>query len=101
VGGQRHDPAALAPGKSRYPLYKRLGGERNNSVRLYKLTQVFNSSCGIKTDSRCEMDKLLIPAQMHPSHDVASVQKWQILITYTSCGYTVLRPSSHSIKRGH
>jgi len=26
VGGQRHAPAALSPGKSRYPLYKRLGG---------------------------------------------------------------------------
>jgi hypothetical protein len=25
VGGQRHAPAALAPGKTRYPLYRRLG----------------------------------------------------------------------------
>jgi hypothetical protein len=26
VGGQRHAPAALLPGKTRYPLYRRLGG---------------------------------------------------------------------------
>ena len=25
VGGQRHAPAALTPGKTRYPLYRRLG----------------------------------------------------------------------------
>ena len=24
MGGQRHDPAALPPGKTRYPLYRRL-----------------------------------------------------------------------------
>ena len=26
VGGQRHDPTVLPPGKTRCPLYKRLGG---------------------------------------------------------------------------
>ena len=26
VGGQHHAPAALSPGKARYPLYRRLGG---------------------------------------------------------------------------
>ena len=26
VGDQRHAPAALSPGKTRYPLYRRLGG---------------------------------------------------------------------------
>ena len=26
VGGQRHDPAAIPPGMTRYPLYRRLGG---------------------------------------------------------------------------
>jgi len=32
VGGQRHAPAALPPGKTRYPLYTKLGGSR---VGLY------------------------------------------------------------------
>jgi len=28
VGGQRHVSAALPPGKTRYPLYRRLGGSQ-------------------------------------------------------------------------
>ena len=32
VRGQRHAPAALPPGKTRYPLYRRLGGLRSGQV---------------------------------------------------------------------
>jgi hypothetical protein len=31
VGGQRHARAALPPGKTRYPLYRRLGGPHSLS----------------------------------------------------------------------
>jgi hypothetical protein len=34
VGGQRHALAALPPGKTRYPLYRRLGGLQGRSGRL-------------------------------------------------------------------
>ena len=34
VGGQRHAPAALPPGKTRYPLYRRLGGPQGRSGRV-------------------------------------------------------------------
>jgi hypothetical protein len=37
VGGQRHVPAALPPGKSRYPLYRRLGGPQGRSGRVRKI----------------------------------------------------------------
>ena len=33
VSGQHHTPAALHPGKSRYPLYSRLGGPQGQSGR--------------------------------------------------------------------
>jgi hypothetical protein len=36
VGGQRHALAALPPGKTRYPLYRRLGGPQGRSGRLRK-----------------------------------------------------------------
>jgi len=36
VGDQRHAPAALPPGKTRYPLYKRLGGPQGRSGRMRK-----------------------------------------------------------------
>ena len=38
VGGQHHAPAALPPGKTRYPLYKRLGGPQCRSGRVRKIS---------------------------------------------------------------
>ena len=38
VGGQHHDPAALPPGKIRYPLYRRLGGPQGRSGRVRKIS---------------------------------------------------------------
>jgi len=37
VGGQRHAPAALPPGKTRYPLYRRLGMPQGRSGRVRKI----------------------------------------------------------------
>jgi hypothetical protein len=37
VGGQRHASAALPPGKTRYPLYRMLGGPQVQSERLLKI----------------------------------------------------------------
>jgi hypothetical protein len=37
VGGQRHAPASLPPGKTRYPLYRRLGEPQNRSGRVQKI----------------------------------------------------------------
>ena len=38
VGGQHHAPAALPPGKTRYPLYRRLGRPQGRSGRLRKIS---------------------------------------------------------------
>jgi hypothetical protein len=38
VGGPRHAPAALPPGKTRYPLYTRLGGPQSRSGRVRKIS---------------------------------------------------------------
>ena len=38
MGGQRHASAALPPGKSRYPFYRRLGGPQGRSGRLRKIS---------------------------------------------------------------
>ena len=37
MGCQRHVPAALTPGKTRYPLYRRLGGPQSRSGRVRKI----------------------------------------------------------------
>jgi hypothetical protein len=38
VGGQRHAPAALHPGMTRYPSYRRLGGPQGWSGRVRKFS---------------------------------------------------------------
>ena len=38
VGGQRHAPAALPPGNTRYPLYRRLNGPQGRSGRVRKIS---------------------------------------------------------------
>ena len=39
VGGQRHAPSALPPGKmTRFPLYRRLGGTQGRSGRVRKIS---------------------------------------------------------------
>jgi len=37
AGGQRHTPAALSPGKTRYPLYRRLGVPQGRSRQVRKI----------------------------------------------------------------
>jgi len=39
VGGQSHGLAALPQRKTRYPLYKRLGGPQDRSGRLWKISR--------------------------------------------------------------
>jgi hypothetical protein len=38
VGGQLHDPAALASGTTRYPLYRRQGGHKGLFGRVGKIS---------------------------------------------------------------
>jgi hypothetical protein len=38
VGGQRQAPATLPPEKTRYPLYRRLGGPQSQSGRVRKIS---------------------------------------------------------------
>ena len=38
VGGQRHAPAAIPPGKTRYRLYRRLGEPYGQSGRVRKIS---------------------------------------------------------------
>ena len=38
IGGQHHFPAALSPGRTRYPLYRRLGGPQDRSGRVRKIS---------------------------------------------------------------
>ena len=56
VGGQRHAPTALPPGKTRYTLYRRLGGLQGRSGRLWKLSP---PPTGIRSPDRPARSELL------------------------------------------
>jgi len=46
MGGYLHAPAALPPGMTRYPLYKRLGGPQAWSGRVQKISPYQDSLPG-------------------------------------------------------
>ena len=46
LGGQRHAPGALSPGKTRYPLYSRLGGPQARSGQVRKISPARDSISG-------------------------------------------------------
>ena len=48
MGGQHHAPAALPPGKTRYPLYRRLGGLQGRSGRV----RIISPLTGIRSPDR-------------------------------------------------
>ena len=48
VGGQHHAPAALHPGKTRYPLYRRLSGPQDRSELVRKISPL----TGIRSPDR-------------------------------------------------
>jgi hypothetical protein len=52
VGGQRHAPAVLPPGKSRYPLYRRLGGPQGRSGRVREVQKIIFAGVEIKRNER-------------------------------------------------
>jgi hypothetical protein len=47
MGGQRHVPAALPPGKTQYPLYRKLVGTKNRSGGVRKISPQGNSIPGL------------------------------------------------------
>ena len=55
VGGQRHAPAALPPGKTLYPLYRRLGGPESQSGRVRKISP----ASGIRSPDRSALSESL------------------------------------------
>jgi hypothetical protein len=54
VGGQRNDPADSPPGKSRYPLYRRLGGPKAGLEGAEK-----SSQAGIRSVDRPALSESL------------------------------------------
>ena len=70
VGGQHHVLAALPPVKTRYPLYRRLGGPQGRSGQMRKIsppTGIRSPDCPARTESLYRLSypgpnkKILLP----------------------------------------
>jgi len=67
VGGQCHDPAALPPGKSRYPLYRGLGGPQGRSGRVRKISPKLwwnDKAVGITRFDKAQRNSCLLCADL-------------------------------------
>jgi hypothetical protein len=53
VGGQRHAPAALPPGKTGYPFCRGLGGSQNRSGRERKVSPPHGDSIPGPSSPKC------------------------------------------------
>ena len=80
VGGQRHAPAALPPGKTRYPLCRRLGGTKDRSGRVLNSRPPPN---GIRSPDRPALSESLYRLSYPGSHSSQRLtlkqETWQIL----------------------
>ena len=67
VGGQRHAAAALTPGMTWHPMYRRLGGPQGRSGRVWKILPV------PRFDSRI-VPPLAFPDSAIPNHGQQNVE---------------------------
>ena len=82
VGGQHHAPAALPPGKTRYPLYRRLGRPQGQSGWVQKISP----PTGIRSLDRPACSKSLY--QLSYPGPICCTQFFQIYLAlyfYFSC----------------
>ena len=81
MGGQRHAPSALPPGKTRYPLYRRMGGPQGRSGRVRKISP----STGIRSPDRpARSESLYRLSYRGPSH----ITQRMVVISYRRFGKT-------------
>ena len=67
VGGQRHYLAALPPGKTRYPLYRRLDGPHVRSGRVRKISPPPGLDPRTFQPVACRYADYVIPANVQKS----------------------------------
>ena len=86
VGGQRHAVAALPPGKTWYPLYRRLGGPQGRSGQVRKISPPPGFDPRTVQPVASRYTDYAIPAHL----------KWQCLEYYT-CNVVYLQMCRNSL----
>jgi hypothetical protein len=96
VGGQHHSAAALPPGNTRYPLYRRLAGPQGRSEQMRKIS----SQLGFETPDRpARSQSLYRLSYPGPHHVIYSVQyyleTYYLWIRGHTCSCSVLWALHH------
>ena len=76
VGGQHHAPAALPPGKTRYPLFRRLGRPQGRSGRVRKIPPPPGFDPRTVQPVASRYTDWAIPAHVHETHPLINHHTW-------------------------
>jgi len=102
VGGQRQAPAALPPEKTRYPLFRRLGGPQSRSGQVRKISPPlgFNPRNVQPVASRYTDCDILDPSErlymtLILSHRVST----NVLFVFLKCYYVICKAEMCSLLR--
>ena len=89
MGGQRHAPAALPPGKTRYPLYRRLGGPQGRSGQVRKISSPSGfDPRTVQPVASCYTDYAITSLKSgvrHQLHSPAAFHRFHPLVCTVSC----------------
>jgi len=98
MGGQRHAPAALPPGKTRYALYRRLGGPQGRSCWWEKSRSHRDSISGPSSPYR-----VAIPTELSMPYDMSVPIKKSDRVTWKTetPKYKMYENRLHRIIVGH
>ena len=112
VGGQHHTPAALPPGKTWYPLYRRLGGTQGRSGWVQKISpppgfdpRTVQPVASHYTDWAILALNITIP--LYICHSIFYFNKWKlfpafcIIIYWVSKKCTVLHITFYALYHQH
>jgi len=81
VGGQRHAPAAIPPGKTRYPLFRSLGGPQGRSGQVRKISP----PTGIRSLVRPSRSESVYRLSYREPY----IQELQLKVTFRLCCRTI------------
>ena len=109
VGGQLHTPAALFPGKTRYPLYRRLGGPQGRSGQVRKLSPPLGFNPWTVQPIASHYTNCAIPAQPTTDYMITFtssfsslhvIRIWTLLVELQDSSFSSLSPLPY-VRRSH
>jgi hypothetical protein len=94
VGGQRHFPVTLPPGKTRYPLYRGLGWPQDRSGRVRKISPATGARFSVRPARSESLYRLSYPSP--PDNSSININTGGILLKGRKVKYSEI-----NLSKGH